>query len=141
MLIFGFALYLQHVRVSCSYRDAVEIEEVKWFWDEYKIKACSPFGLHAFLFSDLLRLCVNGNMWCYESFHRIFFPLNLLEYLAILFTENYYKLPTFFPDFYCLWRTLLFWGLLLRTICLVYYFLCRKVFVFSFVQTIGYNVG
>lgn len=27
MLIFGFALYLQHVRASCSYRDAVDFEE------------------------------------------------------------------------------------------------------------------
>jgi len=29
MLIFGFALYLQHVHASCSYRDAVDFEEVK----------------------------------------------------------------------------------------------------------------
>jgi len=28
MLIFGFALYLQHVHASCSYRDA-DFEEVK----------------------------------------------------------------------------------------------------------------
>lgn len=27
MLIFGFALYLQHVHASCSYRDAVDFEE------------------------------------------------------------------------------------------------------------------
>lgn len=29
MLIFGFPLYLQHVHASCSYRDAVDFEEVK----------------------------------------------------------------------------------------------------------------
>ena len=29
MLIFGFALYLQHVHASCSYRDTVDFEEVK----------------------------------------------------------------------------------------------------------------
>lgn len=56
MLIFGFALYLQHVRASCSYRDAVDFEEViKTFGDKGKIMIGHCAGAMMFDFTGITK--------------------------------------------------------------------------------------